>query len=59
MDESEDTVRARLMDQREWVATRVSLQLDMARLQRELASLQTRREVCEEKYEKGEMVSVL
>ena len=59
MDESEDTVRARLMDQRERVATRVSLQLDMARVQRELASLQTRREVCEEKSEKGEMVSVL
>ena len=58
MDESQDTVRARLMDQRERVATRVSLQLDMARLQRELASLQTRREVCEEKPEKGEMVSV-
>ena len=59
MDESEDTVRARLMDQREWVATRVSLQLDMARLQRELASLQTRREICKDKSEKGEMVSVL
>ncbi|KAK0152038.1 hypothetical protein N1851_006609 [Merluccius polli] len=55
VDESEDTVHARLMDQRERVATRVSLQLDMARLQRELASLQTRRKVCEEKYEKGEM----
>ncbi|CAL8313114.1 unnamed protein product [Merluccius merluccius] len=54
VDVSEATMQAQLMDNRELVASLVSLQLDMENVQQELKSLQTRRDVCQEKQEKGE-----